>query len=203
MQRPIEIEASLFNYHFRLFYLFSTTVINSRRVFHPPCRSLSPSTRTLRTSTHATCTWGFGTTGTGPSAASRAPRWTWWREFPMTTTGPLSKLHIQVVAPPRGVSVCVTDPKRSHPGIDLSRWPRCSWSQSRWVSSLCYTHWCLSHDSVVLRRKEKSAAVHVHCDLAQCMSIKSRACNVTIDGTGTISTQPASTWSSRATGSSL
>lgn len=67
-----------------------------------PCRISSPFIRTLRTFTPGTCTWGFETTGTDPSVACLVLRWTWWREFPMTTTGPSSKLlHCGVV-----VSVC-------------------------------------------------------------------------------------------------
>lgn len=54
-------------------------------------RALCLSTRTLRTSTLGTSTCASGTTGTGPYAASRAPRWTWWSDRPRTTTGRSSK----------------------------------------------------------------------------------------------------------------
>lgn len=50
-------------------------------------RTLCHCTRTLRISTTETSTCAFGTAGTVPSAACRGPRWTWWREFPMTITG--------------------------------------------------------------------------------------------------------------------
>lgn len=67
--------------------------VKKSSIFFPvPCRILSHSIRTLRTSTPGTCTWGFETTGTDLSVAFLVLRWTWWREFPMTTIGPSSKL---------------------------------------------------------------------------------------------------------------
>lgn len=50
-------------------------------------RTLSHCTRTLKISTTETSTCAFGTAGTVRSAVCQGPKWTWWREFPMTITG--------------------------------------------------------------------------------------------------------------------
>eukprot|EP00063_Salmo_salar_P092177 XP_014067012.1 PREDICTED: serine palmitoyltransferase 2-like [Salmo salar] len=58
-----------------------------------PSRTLFRFTRTLRTFTPGTYTCGSVTVGTGPSAVSRGPRWTWWNVCHTITTGPLSECH--------------------------------------------------------------------------------------------------------------
>lgn len=68
-----------FYYQFAVLYCFLS--------FSMCFRTLSHCIRTLKISIPETSTCAFETPGTVQFAVCQGPKWTWWREFPMTITG--------------------------------------------------------------------------------------------------------------------